>query len=52
MVIEINKDTKPETVRELLKKVPRKHTLRKFVGTLKRGIDGLAYQKEARNEWD
>lgn len=51
MVIEINKDTKPEVVRELLKQTPKKHTLRKFVGKLKRGLDGLNYQNEARNEW-
>ncbi len=52
MVIEINKDTKAEHLKELLKKAPRKNTLRPFVGKLKRGLDGLNYQKEARNEWD
>jgi hypothetical protein len=52
MIIEINKDTKPEKLKELLKSAPRKHTLRKFVGKLKRGLDGLDYQKEVRNEWD
>ncbi len=51
MIIEINKNTKPEILKEMLKKAPRKNTLRKFVGKLKRGLDGLAYQKEARNEW-
>jgi hypothetical protein len=51
MVIEIHKNTKPETLRELLKKAPRKHTLRAFVGKLKRGLDGMDYQNEARNEW-
>ena len=52
MTIEINKDTKQEALRELLRKQPRKHTLRQFVGKLKRGLDGLDYQKEARNERD
>jgi hypothetical protein len=52
MVIEISKDAKPETIRELLKQTTRKHTLRKFVGKLKRGLDGLDYQKQARHEWD
>ncbi len=52
MVIEINKNTNPEVLRELLKQTPRKNTLRKSVGKLKRGLDGLDYQKEARNDWD
>ena len=52
MVIDINKDTKLETVRELIKQTPKKNTLRKFVGKLKRGLDGLDYQKEVRNEWN
>ena len=52
MVIEINKNTKQETLNELLKATPRKKTLRKFVGKLKRGLDGLTYQNEMRNEWD
>lgn len=52
MVIEINRDTKSETLKKLLKKTPRKHTLRQFVGKLKRGLDGMTYQNDARNERD
>lgn len=52
MTIQVTKDTKPDTLRDELKKLPRKRTLRNFVGKLKRGIDGLEYQKEARNEWN
>ncbi len=52
MIIEINKDTKQEALKAMLKRVPQKHTLRQFVGKLKRGLDGLAYQNEARNERD
>jgi hypothetical protein len=29
-----------------------KETLEKFYGCLKRGIDGLEYQKACRDEWD
>ena len=34
------------------KKSPGKKTLIKHFGKLKRGIDGLEYQKVVRNEWD
>jgi|GEM_PF-452112 len=35
------------------KEVPSKaKSLSSHLGKLKRGIDGLAYQKEIRNEWD
>jgi hypothetical protein len=54
MVIEIKKDTSPTELQVLLKvsSSGKKTGLRKFVGKLKRGIDGLEYQKELRNEWD
>ena len=50
MIIEISKDTKPETLKAVLKKIPQKPGLRQFVGKLKRGLDGLKYQNDARNE--
>ena len=34
----------------LIKEKPK--SLAKHLGKLKRGIDGLDYQKEVRNEWD
>ncbi|GAB3997374.1 hypothetical protein GCM10028807_42400 [Spirosoma daeguense] len=51
MVIKIHKDTQPEALKEMLKKVQSKRSLRPFVGKLKRGLDGMTYQNEARNEW-
>ena len=30
----------------------KKGNLREFFGTLKRGYDGLEYQKKVRSEWD
>lgn len=53
MVIEIKKGMTPEQIRALLdRKKTAKKDLQKHVGTLKRGLDGLAYQKEVRHEWD
>jgi hypothetical protein len=52
MVIEV-KEITPENVQELLRKVKQtpKKTLARHFGSLKRGLDGLTYQKSARNEW-
>jgi hypothetical protein len=52
MVIEL-KEIKPENVRELLRKIKQtpKKTLSGHFGKLKRGLDGLTYQKSVRNEW-
>ena len=30
----------------------KKGSFREFFGTLKRGYDGLEYQKKVRSEWD
>ncbi|MCY7349413.1 MAG: hypothetical protein LH606_01930 [Cytophagaceae bacterium] len=51
MIIEINKDTKAERLKEILKNARPKKTLRKFAAALKRGLDGLDYQNQARNDW-
>ncbi|MDR1153584.1 MAG: hypothetical protein LBL04_02645 [Bacteroidales bacterium] len=52
MMIEISAIT-PENIKELLGKMKpkRKKTLAGHFGQLKRGLDGMAYQKSMRNEW-
>lgn len=53
MVIEIKKGMTPEEIKTLLaQKKPATKGLKKHVGKLKRGLDGLAYQKAVRHEWD
>ena len=53
MVVEIKKNISPSELKALLEASSMKKVgLRKFVGKLKRGLDGLAYQKEIRNEWN
>jgi hypothetical protein len=52
MVIEV-KEITPDNVEKVLGKInkPRKKTIAKHFGKLKRGIDGMSYQKNIRNEW-
>ena len=53
MVLEVNEIT-PVNINILMsqaQKMPRK-TLADIYGKLKRGIDGLEYQKAMRNEWN
>ncbi|MDR2937392.1 MAG: hypothetical protein LBU92_00455 [Prevotellaceae bacterium] len=51
MVHEVKKIT-ATTISSLVKKRKTPHkTLADMYGKLKRGFDGLAYQKAARNEW-
>jgi len=38
--------------KKLLKGKKKKGDLSEFFGTLKRGFDGLEYQKKVRSEWD
>lgn len=54
MIIEIKKGTTPKEVKKALEKLPRKKKggISKHFGTLKRGIDGLAYQKKIRSKWE
>ena len=52
MVIELKRNIEPEQLQEILKTAHKKKDLRQFLGKLKRNIDGLEYQKEARNEWN
>jgi len=54
MTIEIKTPVTKEKVQEAidqLSKESNKKSLRKHFGKLKRGIDGLDYQKQVRDEW-
>ncbi len=53
MIVEVKEITQ-DNITNLLGKLKKrkKKTLAKHFGKLKRGIDGLEYQKTARNEWD
>ena len=53
MVVEI-KEITPDKLNMLLAQIgrPHKKTLAAHFGKLKRGLDGLEYQKTVRNEWD
>ncbi len=53
-VIKVPKNATKEQLDEIRKRIemlPRKNIAKHF-GALKRGIDGLEYQKKMRNEWD
>ena len=53
--IEIRKTLTPEKIKEAIeKKVKRGEgkSLRKHFGKLKRGLDGMTYQKNNRNDWE
>jgi hypothetical protein len=52
MIIEV-KEITPENIDNLLSKIKKqcKQTIAKHYGKLKRGIDGMEYQKSVRNEW-
>ena len=53
MVVEVKEITR-DNITGLLVQMKRqeKRTLTQHFGKLKRGIDGLEYQKTVRNEWD
>ncbi|MCB0487780.1 MAG: hypothetical protein R2820_15085 [Cyclobacteriaceae bacterium] len=52
MVITIKKGATKAEIEKALAKLDsrRKVSLKKYFGSLKRGLDGLTYQKEARRE--
>ena len=52
MIIEV-KELMPDNINQLLSKIKKrpKQTIAKHFGKLKRGIDGMEYQKSVRNEW-
>ena len=55
MIVEINKNQTVEQVEQALQsfvKSKRKGNLLKHFGKLKRGLNGLKFQKKVRNEWD
>jgi len=57
MVTIIKKDMKPAEIKDVLAKrnleleSKNEVKLKKHFGSLKRGIDGVDYQKDVRNEW-
>ncbi|MBS1947260.1 MAG: hypothetical protein JST47_05790 [Bacteroidetes bacterium] len=54
MIIEIKKPVTKEKVKEALARISKegkKKSLRKHFGKLKRGLNGVGYQKKIRNEW-
>lgn len=53
MILEV-KEITPDTINNLLVKMgrPKKKTLAAHFGKLKRGLDGVEYQKTMRDEWN
>lgn len=54
MIIEIKKPVTKEKVQQALTRIAKegkKKSLRKHFGKLKRGLNGVDYQKKMRNEW-
>ncbi|MFZ2905930.1 MAG: hypothetical protein WAZ98_06985 [Cyclobacteriaceae bacterium] len=57
MVIKISKKASRTQIQLQLKKIAKKKAkggfdAKKYYGKLVRGLDGLAYQKAVRNEWN
>ena len=55
MIIELSKSSTQQQAEEALQSMAKKKNSKKLIkhfGKLKRGIDGLQFQKQARNEWD
>ena len=52
-VIEVPRNASKKQMEELIKKIDKlkKGKMAKHFGALKRGLDGLEYQKKIRNEW-
>jgi hypothetical protein len=57
MVIIIPKDAPTSAVAKAMEAIAKERATRKgfdakkYAGKLKRGLDGLTYQKQARDEW-
>ena len=55
MIVNIKKPSR-KTVKNVLSKITERKTNgfnpKKYFGKLVRGLDGVAYQKAIRNEWD
>lgn len=57
MVVVIKKDAPPSEIKDSMKAIEEDTATRKgfdakkYAGKLKRGLDGLTYQKKVRDEW-
>jgi len=57
MVVVIKKDSPPSAIKDAMKAIEEDRATRKgfdakkYAGKLKRGLDGLTYQKKVRDEW-
>jgi len=47
----VTKEKVQEAIAQLATEKSNKKSLRQHFGKLKRGLDGLDYQKQIRNEW-
>jgi curved DNA-binding protein CbpA len=59
MVIELKTNSSKAEIKEAYKKISKQtykplkgFDTKKFAGKLKRGFDGMEYQKMVRNEWE
>lgn len=54
MVVEVSKKTTPKEFERIFKELSskKKLDLKKYSNILSKEIDGLKFQKEARNEWE
>ncbi|MCE7042913.1 hypothetical protein [Dyadobacter sp. CY312] len=57
MIVTIKKDAPASEIKEAMEAIAREKATRKgfdakkYAGKLKRGFDGLAYQKQQRDDW-
>ena len=55
MTVIVNKKSSAKQIesakRKILRQKKKKQGIARYFGALKRGIDGLVYQKTVRNEW-
>lgn len=57
MVVVIKKDAPPSQIKDSMKAIEEDKVIRmgfdvkKYAGKLQRGLDGLNYQKQVRDEW-
>lgn len=49
---EMSQEEMEKELAKLEKKKGKKASLKKYIGKVNFGMDGLAYQKLVRNEWD
>jgi hypothetical protein len=57
MVVVLKKGSNIKSIQKSLQKLSKRHkgsgfNADAFYGKLKRGLDGLKFQKDLRNEWD